>query len=124
MVIDRFIGTAELQQVQWQVGNSEHWPWLIHAFAEVGFCTGEMFELCIKRIKAKRSAFSLEHALEVLLKSFKLSEQALNYLRHSPELVLALSNHVFEGDERIPQLSLTIFSSLTSDHEDLPHYFL
>jgi hypothetical protein len=62
-VIDRFIGPQELQAVEWQVGSSEHWPWLIHAFAEVGYCTGDMFELCLKRIIAKRSSFSLEHAL-------------------------------------------------------------
>lgn len=32
----------------------------------------------------------------------------------SPELVIALANHVLENGERIPQLALTILSSLTS----------
>lgn len=96
------------------MGNSEYWPWVIHTLAEVGFCTPEMYNICLRRIIAKRSSFSLEHALEVLLICFKLTPQAIDSLKQNQELILALSNRVMENEEKSPQLALSIFSTLTS----------
>jgi hypothetical protein len=120
LVIDRFLGPEELQAVEWRVGDSEYWPWVIHTFAEVGFCSGEMYDHCVRRIIARRSSLSLEHALEVLLIGFKLTPQAIDSLKQNQELILALSNRVLENEERSPQLALSIFSTLTSEDEQLP----
>ena len=124
LVIDRFLGAAELQQAEWKVGSSEYWSWAIHAFTEVGFCTGEMFEHCVRRIIVKRSPFSLEHALQVLLLSFKLTPNSIEHLRNNQELILALANHALDGGDKIPQLVLSIFSSITSDDENMPAHIL
>jgi len=115
LVIDRFLGAEELQQAEWKVGNSEYWSWAIHAFTEVGFCTGEMFEHCVRRIIVKRSSFSLEHALQVLLHSLKLTANSTEHLRSNQEVILALANHALDGGDRIPQVVFSIFSSITSE---------
>lgn len=122
LVVDRFLGAQELQACEWRVGSSEYWPWLIHAFAEVGFCTAEMFDLCVRRVIARRSALSLEHALEVVLASLRLAP-ALARLRR-PDLLLALANHALEGGDRLPQLALSVFSALTSEDEAMPALIL
>lgn len=83
LVIDRFLGPEELQAIEWRMGGSEYWPWVIHTFAEVGFCTPEMYNLCLRRIIARRSSFSLEHALEVLLICFKLTPQAIETIKQN-----------------------------------------
>ena len=87
---------------------------MIHTFAEVGFCTPEMYNHCLRRIIARRSSFNLEHALEVLLICFKLTPQAMETMKQNQELILALSNRVMENEEKSPQLALSIFSTLTS----------
>lgn len=98
LVIDRFLSTEILQMLEWRVGESEYWPWVIHTFAEVGFCSADMYNHCIRRIIARRSSFNLEHALEVLLICFKLTPQAIDTLKNNQELILALSNRILENE--------------------------
>lgn len=81
LVIDRFLTAQVLSKVEWKFGNSDKWPWMINAFIEIGFCTPEMLEHCVKRVITKRSSFSLENALEALQKAFKLGPACLNYFR-------------------------------------------
>lgn len=73
-----------------------------------------MFQLCVRRIICKRSNFSLENAIEVLQKSFKLNKDTLTSFRET-ELLLALSNHVYDQVDRISLVALTIFTSATSE---------
>jgi hypothetical protein len=124
LVIDRFLGAEHLQQCEWRLGSSDYWPWVIHAFTEVGFCTGEMFDHCVRRIIARKSVLSLEHAIEVLLVSFKLTAHAVDHVRQNQQLVLALANHALDGGDRIPHLALTVFSALTSDDAAMPGYIV
>jgi hypothetical protein len=113
LVIDRFLCLESLEGIEWRIGSNEKWTWLINAFSEIGFCTGDMFQHCLRRIISKRSNFNLENALEVLQKSFKFNEQAIDYVRQ-PELILALSNHVHEPTDRIGMVALSIFTTITS----------
>lgn len=43
LVIDRVVLPEHFKGVEWMIGSSEYWPWLVHSLAEVGFCTREMF---------------------------------------------------------------------------------
>ena len=55
----------------------------------------------------------MENALDGVLKALKLGPACLEYFRNE-EVVLALTNHVFDSSERISQLVLSIFTSITS----------
>jgi hypothetical protein len=120
LVIDRFLTAQLLAGIVWKVGANEKWTWLINAFSEIGYCTPEMFEHCMKRIITKRSSFNLENALEFLEKSFKLPLNSMDYFGRHPELILALSNHIYDSYDRIPLLVLTIFTTATSEDEKIP----
>ena len=121
LVIDRFFTAQFLDKIQWKLGNNDKWTWLINAFSEIGFCTAEMLEYCVRRIITKRSNFSLENALEAFQKSFKLGLGSIAYLSNHSELVLALSNHAYDAYDRIPLLVLTILTTATSEDEKIPH---
>lgn len=59
LVIDRFFTAQILNQIPWKIGNNDKWTWLINTFSEIGFCTAEMLDYCVKRIITKRSNFNL-----------------------------------------------------------------
>jgi hypothetical protein len=123
LTIDRFL-TAQILAVQeWQLGSDDKWPWLINAFTEIGFCTPAMLEYCVRRIITKRSLFSLENAMEALLKAFRLGPACLEYFRQA-DLVLALANHAFDSSDRVSQLVLTLLTTASSEDEQLPHNIL
>ena len=63
LTIDRMLNAQVLSTQIWRIGNDDKWSWLINVFAEIGYCTSEMLEHCIKRIITKKSVFSLENAL-------------------------------------------------------------
>ena len=39
LVIDRFLELEDIDGVEWNIGNNQHWGWLINVFNEIGYMT-------------------------------------------------------------------------------------
>jgi len=73
-----------------------------------------MFDYNAKRIIVKKTSDNLFNALEAFHKFLKINKDySINYLEQSPELIIALCNHVNDPVDKIALSSLTIFSKIT-----------